>query len=287
MPELPEIEIIKKSLVKMLINTKIIKIKINNRNLRYKIPPQFSKNLIGQKILKISRRSKYLIFHFKKKILLAHMGMSGKLVFTKLNEKKIYKTSFYYNLNLLKKHNHIYFKFNNGLKLIYNDVRRFGFFKLYNNEKLNKINFLKKLGPEPFSKSFNLIYFTNFTKNRETKIKNLLMDQSFVSGIGNIYSNEALFMSKIAPLRKSRSLNSVEIKRLILNIKKILKFSILKGGSSIKDFKNTAGKKGVFQEFFNVYGRNNKKCSRISCNGKIYKIKISGRSSYYCDSCQT
>jgi formamidopyrimidine-DNA glycosylase len=287
MPELPEIEVIKKSLDKMLINAKIIKIKINNRNLRYKIPSRFSQNLVNQKVLKISRRSKYLIFHFKKKILLAHMGMSGKLVFTRLNDKKIIKTSFYYNLNLLKKHNHIYFKFNNGLKLIYNDVRRFGFFKLYNYTELNKIVFLKNLGPEPFSRSFNLTYFINFIKNKEKKIKSLLMDQSFVCGLGNIYANEALFISKINPLRQSRSINRVEANKLILSIKKVLKFSILKGGSSIKDFKNTGGKKGTFQEFFNVYGQNDKKCSRISCNGKVNKIKISRRSTYYCNKCQT
>ena len=286
MPELPEVEIVKRSLFKMINKAKIIGIKINNKNLRYKIPHTFSKNLIGEKIIRISRRSKYLIFHFKKKLLLLHFGMSGKLLVMKNSNKKIFKTSFYYDLNILKKHNHVFFVLNNGFVLIYNDVRRFGFFKFYNTIHLDKIPFLKKLGLEPFSKNFNIKYFKGFVENRKRKIKDLLMDQTFVSGLGNIYVNEVLFMSKIHPLKSCDSLNKNEIKNLIFNIKKVLMFSISKGGSSIKNFKNTLGKSGNFQQFFNIYGRDNKSCSRISCNGKIKKIQISNRSSYYCNKCQ-
>ena len=286
MPELPEIEIVKRSLFKMINKAKIIDIKINNKNLRYKIPNTFSKDLIGEKILRISRRSKYLIFHFKKKLLLAHLGMSGKLLLMRSGDNTIFKTSFYYDLNILRNHNHIYFFFNNGLVLIYNDVRRFGFFKLYHTTQLNKIIFLKKLGLEPFSKKFGIKYFEKFVQNRKKNIKNLLMDQTFVSGLGNIYANEVLFMSKIKPLRICKSLNKNEMKNLIFNIKKILKFSISKGGSSVRDFQNTLGKSGNFQQFFHVYGQKNKNCSRISCKGIIKKITISNRSSFYCNRCQ-
>ena len=286
MPELPEIEIVKRSLLKMINNAKILDIRINNKNLRYKIPHAFSNNLIGEKILRISRRSKYLIFHFKKKLLLVHLGMSGKLLVRKSSDNTMFKTGYYYDLNIMQKHNHIYFKLNNGFILIYNDVRRFGFFKLYNTTQTNKIAFLKKLGPEPFSQKFNIEYFKKFIQKRKKNIKNLLMDQIFVSGLGNIYVNEALFMSKIKPLRICNGLNKKEIKNLILNIKKILRFSISKGGSSIKNFQNTLGKSGSFQQFFYVYGQKNKKCSRISCTGKIKKITISNRSSFYCDKCQ-
>jgi len=286
MPELPEIEIVKRSLFKMINKAKIIDIKINNKNLRYKIPNTFSKHLIGEKILRISRRSKYLIFHFEKKLLLAHLGMSGKLLLMRSCDNTIFKTSFYYDLNIPQKHNHIYFMLNNGLVLIYNDVRRFGFFKLYNTTQLSKILFLEKLGLEPFSKKFNIKYFEKFVQNRKKNIKNLLMDQTFLSGLGNIYVNEVLFMSKIKPLRICKSLNKREIKNLILNIKKILNLSISKGGSSIKDFKNVHGKSGNFQQYFYVYGKKNKRCSRISCTGKIKKISISSRSSFYCNRCQ-
>ncbi len=286
MPELPEVEIVKKSLSKMIINTKIASIKINNKNLRYKLANNFKKDLINEKIIKISRRSKYLIFHFKKKFLLLHLGMTGKLLIKRKIDNEMFKTSFYYDLNILPKHNHIYFSLNNKLILIYNDVRRFGFLKVYKNVNLNNIKFLNKLGLEPLTKSFNKKYFKNFIQKRRLKIKSLLMDQTFVCGLGNIYINEALFMSKINPTRWCYSLSDNEIKKLILNIKTILMFSISKGGSSIKDFKNTSGKKGSFQQFFKVYGKENQNCSRVSCSGKIKKILISNRSSFYCDFCQ-
>ena len=285
MPELPEIEIVKRSLFKMINKAKIIDIKINNKNLRYTIPRTIHKKLINKKILKISRRSKYLIFHFKDNLLLAHLGMSGKFLVTKKNNK-LFKTSFYYDLNILPQHNHVYFMLNNNCTLIYNDVRRFGFFKLFKNIDLKKISFIKKLGPEPFSNLFNVKYFKKFIKHRKKNIKNLLMDQTFVSGLGNIYVNEALFLSKIHPLRKCSNLKRKSIKSLIYNIVKVLKNSINQGGSSIKDFKNTYGKGGNFQQFFNVYGQENKNCSRASCKGKIKKISISNRSSFYCDHCQ-
>jgi len=172
MPELPEIEIVKRSLFKMVNKAKIVNVKINNKNLRYKIPNTLSKKLINEKILKISRRSKYLIFHFKNKLLLVHFGMSGKFLIVRSKDNKIFKTSFYYDLNILAKHNHIYFVLNNGLVLIYNDVRRFGFFKLFENIKLKEIICLKKLGPEPFSVLFCIKYVQKFIQKRKKNIKN-------------------------------------------------------------------------------------------------------------------
>ena len=130
------------------------------------------------------------------------------------------------------------------------------------------------------------MYFQNIAKNKKKNIKNLLMDQFFVSGIGNIYANEALFMSKINPLKLSGNIKKKEIKKLIKCVKNILRFSIIKGGSSIRDFKNTSGKIGDFQRFFKVYGKENKNCSRISCTGIIKRISISSRSSFYCNNCQ-
>ena len=286
MPELPEIEIVKRSLFKKINGAKIVNVKINNKNLRYKITHALPKKLINEKILKISRRSKYLIFHFKNKLLLAHLGMSGKFLIIRSKDKKMFKTSFYYDLDILAKHNHIHFILNNGLELIYNDVRRFGFFKLFENIKLKEIIYLKKLGPEPFSVLFCIKYVQKFIKNRKKNIKNLLMDQTFVSGLGNIYVNEALFLSKIHPLRQCSNLERKSIKNLIYNIRKVLKIAINQGGSSIRDFKNVYGKSGNFQQFFNVYGQENKNCSRLSCKGKIKKISISNRSSFYCNVCQ-
>jgi len=286
MPELPEVEVVKRSLFKMVNKAKILNIKIKNKNLRYKIAHDFSRLLIDKKILKISRRSKYLIFHFNEKILLVHFGMTGKLLIMRESDKAIFKTSFYYSSNITEKHNHIYFYLDNGLVLIYNDVRRFGFLKIYNTTNLKKNVFFKKLGLEPFSKKFNFKYFKMFIENKKKNIKNLLMDQTFVSGLGNIYVNEVLYMSKINPLRNCSTLNTNDIKNLIYNIRKVLKFSISKGGASIKDFKNAVGETGSFQQFFYVYGQKDNICARISCKGKIKKIIISNRSSFYCNKCQ-
>jgi len=287
MPELPEIEIVRRSLLKLINKAKIIDIKIKNKNLRYKISKTIFNNLLNKQIIKISRKSKYLIIHFKKQLLLIHLGMSGKLFVVRQKNNLLLKTSFYYNSHILKQHNHILFFLNNGHTLIYNDVRRFGFLKLYNTNIQEKIPFLKKLGYEPFNKKFNLKYFKNFVRNKKKNIKNLLMDQTFVSGLGNIYVNEVLFVSKVNPLRACNNLNEYELKSIISNIKKILKYSISKGGASIKDFINSEGKSGNFQQFFKVYGKKNKNCSRNSCNGKIEKILISNRSSFYCNKCQT
>ena len=137
----------------MINKAKIVEIKINNKNLRYKISNTFIKHLIGKKILKTSRRSKYLIFFFKKKLLLIHLGMSGKLLLRRIEDNKTFKTSFYYDLDTLENHNHIYFKLNNGLALVHNDVRRFGFFKLYNTTQLKKT--LKGSGPSFFKKAIS------------------------------------------------------------------------------------------------------------------------------------
>jgi formamidopyrimidine-DNA glycosylase len=286
MPELPEVEIVKRSLVKTINKAKIVDIKIQNKKLRYVISKDICKYLINQQITKISRRSKYLIFYFKTHFLLVHLGMTGKFLVMRKMDNKLFKTSFYYDLNILPKHNHIYFILNNGLSLIYNDIRKFGFIKCYKNSDLNKIMFLKKLGVEPLSNYSNNTYFKKKIKNKKKNIKNLLMDQTFVSGLGNIYVNEVLFLTKVNPTRVCSSLNIKEVNRLIFNIKSILRLSIAQGGSSIKDFKHTSGKSGKFQQFFAVYGKENKNCSRISCKGKIKKILISSRSSFFCNICQ-
>ena len=284
MPELPEVEIVKRSLIKIVNKAKIVDIKIKNKNLRYKIPVNFHEILLNKKIIKISRRSKYIIIHLKKSILLLHLGMTGKILVVKKKTNEMFKTSFYYDLNIIPKHNHIYFFLNNNIILIYNDVRRFGFFKLYKN--INEISFLNKLGLEPLSKNFNYAYFKKNIRNKKKNIKNLLMDQSFVSGLGNIYVNEVLHIAKVNPLKVSNKLKHIEIKKITSAIKLILRVAILNGGSSIRDFENTLGKKGNFQQLFKVYGRENKKCSRISCKGKIKRILISNRSSFFCDLCQ-
>ena len=288
MPELPEVEVVKRSLKRKIQNLIIKKVKINDGNLRYKVDKVEISKLIGKRVKKISRRSKFLIFEFDQdKLMLVHLGMTGKFFFVNQNNKK-FKTSFYYDLNLKKdfKHDRVIFIFKNNQKLIYNDMRKFGFIKLLNSKKYNKNLHIKNLGPEPLNKNFNTIYLKRYVSGRNRKIKNVLMDQKCVSGLGNIYVNEILFLSGIKPFRKVAKLKDFEINKIIKSTKKILKKSIKLGGSSIKDFSSGDGKKGKYQFFFHVYGRKGEKCSNVDCNSRVLKTVISNRSSFFCKSCQ-
>jgi len=288
MPELPEVEVVKRSLEKVINHQTIKEIKINNSNLRYKVKKREINRIIGLKILKIDRRSKYLLFFFDKSIvMIVHLGMTGKFFIIRKNNIKE-KTSFYYDIdqNIIDKHNHIEFIFKNKIRLIYNDVRRFGFIKFDSVKSIKKNSHLKLLGPEALSNLFNFQYFKKYLSCKKRNIKDILMDQKFVSGLGNIYVNEILFLSKIKPDRKADKIKFFEMKKIIYITKKILKNSIKTGGSSIKDFTSINGKKGSFQQHFQVYGKKDDICSNINCNKKILKMSISGRATFYCLKCQ-
>lgn len=288
MPELPEVEVVKRSLEKNINNLIFKKVIVNTNKLRYIIDRNKIKTIINKKILSIKRRSKYILIFLTGEItLLFHLGMTGKFFIQKNNGSKC-KTSFYYKINKEKdeKHNHIFFRLSNKTNLIYNDVRKFGFFKILNTKNFKKNSHLKEIGPEPLSKKFNLRYFNRFIKNKNKKIKILLMDQKFVAGLGNIYVNEVLFLSKVNPTRNIKSLTNSEIMKIIRNIKKILKKSIIEGGSSIKDFMDSSGKKGNFQQNFYVYARQGEKCIKINCNQGIKKSYIGNRSTFFCQTCQ-
>jgi len=286
MPELPEVEIVKQSLDKKIKQKIIKKVIIKNRNLRFKIPLMFEKFLKNKIIKKVTRFSKYIILNFSDgSFCLIHLGMSGTIhLIEKNNLNKFTNTSFYNSPNLPKKHNHVEIQFKD-LIIIYNDPRRFGFFKLIkNNQELLKR--FSHLGPEPFFKSFDLKYLLHYFFNKKKDIKSFLLDQKFVSGIGNIYASEILFLSKINPTKNAMKLSKEECKKIILFSKKILNKAIKKGGSSIRDFKNTSGISGNFQREFKVYQRENLNCLRKKCSGKIKKKFISNRSTFFCNICQ-
>ena len=213
--------------------------------------------------------------------------MTGKF-FIINNEKKRKKTSFYYDVEEDEKgkHDRIVFIFSKNVKLIYNDVRKFGFIKLESTYKIDQNQHLKILGPEPFNRYFNFKYFKDYLIGRNRVVKDLLMDQRFVAGLGNIYVNEILFLSRIKPSRKISGLKKIEIINILKNIREVLKKAILLGGSSIKNFSNSSGKEGNFQQHFKVYGRKGIKCSSFNCNGTIKKIFISNRASFFCSICQ-
>ena len=286
MPELPEVEIIRQSLNKNIKQKKVKKVIVRNRKLRSKIPLSFASFLEGKKIIKVRRFSKYLIFCLSNKTYcLLHLGMSGTVHIVDSNKKNFTtNASFYSYPNLPKKHNHVEIIFKN-LKIVYNDPRRFGFFQI-----IKYFHFLKKrfakLGPEPFQSKFDLRYMLSFLKGKKKNIKNFLLDQNFVSGIGNIYASEILFLSKIKPNKKAYLIKQKECIKILSNAKKVLKDAIKKGGSSIRDFRNTSGRKGNFQKNFNVYERNGLSCKRFRCKGIVKKKIISNRSTFFCNLCQ-
>ena len=286
MPELPEVEIVRQSLDKKIRQKKVKKVIIRNKNLRIKIPSNFKKNLQNKKVSKVSRFSKYLIINFSDDgFCIVHLGMSGTIHLIKNKYKsKLTNLSFYNSPLLPKKHNHIEIIFDK-FRIIYNDPRRFGFFQIIKNIEDLKKRF-SHLGPEPFDKKFNLSYFRNFIKKKNKKIKDLLIDQKFVSGIGNIYASEILFFSGINPNKKIKLLKKNECNRIILSSKIVLVKAIKKGGSSIRDFKNAEGSKGSFQNSFKVYQRDGFNCKRIKCRGTIIKKIISNRSTFFCNICQ-
>ena len=287
MPELPEVEVVKKSLKKIICDLTIKNIEISNKFLRYKINVKLMKKMIKSKILSITRRSKYLLINLDNDhTIMVHLGMTGKFIIVDDNKNE-HKTSFYYNLTDTKSaHNHLKFKFNKKIILIYNDVRRFGFIKIFKTKDIPFSPHIINLGPEPLSKDFNFDYFKKNINKRELFLKDLLMNQKFVSGLGNIYVNEAIFLSKLNPKIIVKNISNKKIFILVSNIKKVLAKAIKQGGSSIKNFNNAEGEKGNFQQHFNVYGRQGKSCTRSNCIGIIKRTVISNRSTFFCAICQ-
>jgi formamidopyrimidine-DNA glycosylase len=284
MPELPEVEIVKQSLDKNIKFEKIKKVVVRNRSLRFKIPKNFEIVLKNKIINKISRKSKYLILHLEDIYCVIHLGMSGTIhLINRKNFNKNTNTSFYNPPNLPLKHNHIEF-FLKKYQLIYNDPRRFGFFKIFKKKDL--LDFFKNIGPEPLNNKFNINYISNYFTNKKKNIKSFLLDQKFVSGIGNIYASEILFYCKINPFKEAKYLTKLDIKKIKYFSKFVLNKAIKKGGSSIRNFRNVSGRNGKYQNEFKVYQRENLNCLKEECFGKIKKKFISKRSTFFCNKCQ-
>ena len=269
MPELPEVETSVQA-IQEFTNQTIESIEIYNPNLRWKIDRKAFKRLEGLKVERISRRAKYILLHIGIPQILIHLGMTGTLRIAD-------KTS-----NFYKKHDHVELIFQRG-KLIFNDPRRFGSMHFITEPDIHFL--LKKLGPEPLSEKFNGEYLFQKIKKSLSPIKNALMNQHNVVGIGNIYANEILFDANIRPTRKSKTLTKREHHKIVTSTKKILKVAIKAGGTTLQDFYQPDGNKGYFKIDLAVYDRANKKC--ISCKQELIKrIVQSQRATFYCRKCQ-
>ncbi len=271
MPELPEVETILRSLRPELEGQGIHRVTISRSSLiKQPSPEEFAARLNGQKIQSLKRRGKYLLLEISSNsILIIHLGMTGQLTCKPPSAP-------------LLKHTHVIWELNNGRELRYTDIRRFGKIILTDPAGLKQVSGLKDLGAEPLEKSFTPAVLQEGLKGKKGKIKALLLDQHIVAGLGNIYTDEALFLAQINPQRSGDSLGASEIEALTQAIRSVLQAGIDHNGTSIQNYVDGQGNLGSNQEYLQAYGQ--KICSR--CGQKIAKIKISGRSTFYCPNCQ-
>lgn len=277
MPELPEVETVKRG-ISALIGQTITQFMVRNPNLRYKISSSIEAKLVGNQIANITRRAKYLIITLKndsnslknKGFLIIHLGMSGSL--------KLLNAA----TNIpIQKHDHVDLYCTNNI-LRYNDPRRFG--TVMHIDNLEDCFLLKDLGPEPLEKEFSATYLLQKLKNRKSTLKQLIMNNSIVVGVGNIYACEALFLAKISPLRLGYTITKAEADTLVTAIKQVLGQAIELGGSSLRDYKQADGNLGYFQNIHNVYAKAGQECK--ICKSIILEVRLGQRNSFYCSYCQ-
>ena len=298
MPELPEVENLKIGLSKFILNQRILDVKISKPKLvsgkgtkrlnSNKKRVDFIDGVKNEKIIQIERRAKNLIFILShKKMIVAHLKMTGQFVYESLNKKN--KTLGGHPIEISEKtlpnkHTHIIFYLSSG-NLYYNDTRMFGYVLFYKNqEEFQKEKHFDNLGREPEDKDFTLKYFEKCLKNKKGKIKSILLNQDIVVGIGNIYADESLFESKIRPDRRANSLKREEIKKLYKAIKRILKKAISLGGSSVSTYRLVDNTRGNYAREHKVYGKSGKNC--IRCKTPLKKILIQSRTTIFCPNCQ-
>lgn len=276
MPELPEVEVIKRGLIPHLVDRKITTISYNSKSLR--TPVNITKMIElakGVRITSLERRAKYILVHLANgAAIVIHLGMTGNL-------------GIFHQDSPLAKHDHLQFSLNDHNQLRYNDIRRFGSIHILSPaEVLHREQiFFKTSGLEPFDQNFTEDYVQKLAKGKGVSVKQFLMNSQIVVGIGNIYANESLFRAGIHPEKPVSQLNFAQWERLITTIQKVLNHAIDCGGSTINDFLNASQEQGYFQMNFAVYGKDGTPCP--SCGTSIAKSKIGGRATYYCEKCQT
>ena len=281
MPEMPEVETVRRGLTPHLSGSVVSFVDLRRPNLGFPFPDNFEEILIGAKIERIDRRSKYLLFRLSNGYTwMSHLGMTG--VWTVGSEGK-------------GKHDHVYFEFDDGMKTaVYTDHRRFGFMDIFETSNESEQKWLATLGPEPLTEDFTVQVLKSNLHGKRSPIKSALLDQRVVSGLGNIYVSEILSRSKISPIRsaaevagKSNRVNT-KIQRIFENTNQVIAEAIMVGGSTISDFRGVSGESdlGYFAQQFRVFNREGEECIKENCKGKILRIVQSGRSTFYCPKCQ-
>lgn len=273
MPELPEVETVKNYLNQRVLNSQILSYQQYRDNIRYKIPEEIAANVSNSKISRIERRAKFInIFLDNEYVLTFHLGMTGRLLVRDQQSAH-------------QKHDHIILNLSQQQQLVFNDARRFGMMYGCWFRDLHQQKFMQNIGVEPLSENFTADYLLRSVENISSPIKNHLMNNKVLVGVGNIYASESLFQARINPTKKASTINLQQAKLLVKSIKDILLGAIESGGTTLRDFVNGDNKPGYFQQKLLVYGKEHKPCS--VCASKIVKLKQAGRSSFYCAQCQS
>jgi formamidopyrimidine-DNA glycosylase len=278
MPELPEVETVRRGLSSTIIGAKVKTVIVRNRKLRWPIPRDFEASLLGRHITRIDRRSKYLLFRLagaqgdEHSTLLAHLGMTGSFI--------VHQTA---TAPSVKTHDHVDIVLESGVTLRYNDPRRFGSMHVFSSDDEAQ-PLLAHLGPEPLTDAFDADHMYEHTRRRSCAIKQALMDNTLVVGVGNIYANESLFRAGIHPNRAANRISKQRYVRLVEEVKTILEEAIKAGGSTLRDYVNASGEPGYFQLNYFVYGRDGQACKR--CGSILKLLRHGGRATVFCASCQ-
>jgi formamidopyrimidine-DNA glycosylase len=291
MPELPEVETVRRGLMPAMLGARVDKVELRRADIRFPFPEAFAKRLTGRRIVGLSRRAKYLLFQLDSgETVIVHLGMSGSFRMEKTASSTPGK--FHYGRSKDRKHDHVVLALDNGWTVTYNDPRRFGFMDLGSTEELAEHPRLRGLGMEPLSPEFEAHRLAKLFAGAQTPLKAGLLDQKRIAGLGNIYVCEALFRARLAPWRPAniladaRGVPTQAAAAVAKAIRDVLEEAIEAGGSTLRDHRQANGELGYFQHVFKVYDREGSPCARERCRGTVVRIVQSGRSTFYCSKCQ-
>lgn len=282
MPELPEVETVRRGLAPVMEGAVIARAETRREGLRWPFPERMAERLTGARVERLGRRSKYLLADLDTgETLITHLGMSGRM---QISGHALGK--FHHDHPAPEKHDHVIFDMENGARVTFNDPRRFGAMDMCPTATLEDHKLIRVLGPEPLGNLFDEAYLVGALASKNSPIKTALLDQGIVAGLGNIYVCEVLFRAGIHPVRKAGRIAAKRIASLVPIIRDVLSEAIESGGSSLKDYRQAGGDLGYFQHSFRVYGREGERCVTPGCEAAIQRIVQSGRSTFYCPQCQ-
>lgn len=287
MPELPEVETVRRGLEPVMAGQVITQAEVRREGLRWPFPPRMAERLTGARVLGLRRRSKYILADLSTgETLLIHLGMSGRMLIALTGQTGVELGEFHHEMPKAEKHDHVVLEMAGGARVTFNDARRFGAMDLLPTGAEEAHPLLAKLGPEPLGNRFDEAYLVARLKGRATPIKAALLDQQVVAGLGNIYVCEVLFRAGISPKRQAGRIAAARVAGLVPIIRQVLAEAIEAGGSSLRDYRQADGELGYFQHNFRVYGREGEPCVAPGCTGHVARVVQSGRSSFYCPVCQ-